>query len=345
VHASITQCKDGDGCCPDGCNILSDKDCPAKCGDGVVTSPETCDKAIPAGEQGACSTVCDDGNVCTKDTLTGSAENCDIVCSHQTITQCISGDGCCPANCNKLTDNDCAYRCGDGIVSTGETCDPPSSCPTSCDDANKCTIDTLTGSAATCNVNCRHQAVTQCVNGDGCCPSGCSANNDNDCAPTCGNGVVETGEECDDGNKVSGDGCNATCKVESVCGTPANDCYACECRDCAWFMNACINGPGVATRGPAAGKSKAKLCGDLVQCVQASGCVGAQCLCGTTDFCKCMHGEGNGPCKAQVIAAAETTDPFLISLREFCPYYAIGRAVSVQACSFWRCYQQCNPWP
>jgi cysteine-rich repeat protein len=33
----------------------------------------------------------------------------------------------------------------------------------------------------------------------------------------CGNGVVDVGEECDDGNLVSGDGCSATCVIE-FCG-------------------------------------------------------------------------------------------------------------------------------
>jgi len=32
----------------------------------------------------------------------------------------------------------------------------------------------------------------------------------------CGNGAQETGEECDDGNKTSGDGCSATCKTEQL---------------------------------------------------------------------------------------------------------------------------------
>ena len=31
----------------------------------------------------------------------------------------------------------------------------------------------------------------------------------------CGNGVVTTGEECDDGNFVSGDGCSSLCIKES----------------------------------------------------------------------------------------------------------------------------------
>ena len=33
--------------------------------------------------------------------------------------------------------------------------------------------------------------------------------------PVCGNGQVEDGEECDDGNVVDGDGCSATCTDES----------------------------------------------------------------------------------------------------------------------------------
>ncbi|MEE2674405.1 MAG: DUF4215 domain-containing protein [Myxococcota bacterium] len=36
-------------------------------------------------------------------------------------------------------------------------------------------------------------------------------------APVCGNSVVESGEQCDDGNMTAGDGCNATCQDE-FCG-------------------------------------------------------------------------------------------------------------------------------
>jgi cysteine-rich repeat protein len=31
---------------------------------------------------------------------------------------------------------------------------------------------------------------------------------------TCGNGIVETGETCEDGNTISGDGCSSTCQTE-----------------------------------------------------------------------------------------------------------------------------------
>ncbi len=38
--------------------------------------------------------------------------------------------------------------------------------------------------------------------------------------PTCGNGVVENGEQCDDGNTVDGDGCSSTCQDETGSGNP-----------------------------------------------------------------------------------------------------------------------------
>jgi cysteine-rich repeat protein len=50
--------------------------------------------------------------------------------------------------------------------------------------------------------------------GDGCSPS-CRLE-------VCGNGVIEPGEQCDDGNATSGDGCSATCRDE-VCGNGVVD--------------------------------------------------------------------------------------------------------------------------
>jgi cysteine-rich repeat protein len=37
-------------------------------------------------------------------------------------------------------------------------------------------------------------------------------------ASTCGDGAVEGGEQCDDGNLVDGDGCSASCETEGICG-------------------------------------------------------------------------------------------------------------------------------
>ena len=37
-------------------------------------------------------------------------------------------------------------------------------------------------------------------------------------APFCGDGVLDPGEACDDGNNIDGDGCSALCTVEPFCG-------------------------------------------------------------------------------------------------------------------------------
>lgn len=43
-------------------------------------------------------------------------------------------------------------------------------------------------------------------------------------APVCGNGVVEFGEQCDDGNTTAGDGCSFSCQLEgAACGNGTLD--------------------------------------------------------------------------------------------------------------------------
>jgi cysteine-rich repeat protein len=44
----------------------------------------------------------------------------------------------------------------------------------------------------------------------------------------CGNGAMETGEECDDANMMSGDGCSDTCLIESLCDVPQNPVANCS---------------------------------------------------------------------------------------------------------------------
>jgi hypothetical protein len=221
-HIPISACVSGDSCCPGGCDNTNDTDCAPSCGNGVLEAAETCDPPS------ACPANCDDGIACTVDTQTGGAETCDLVCGHVEISACAAGDGCCPVGCNANNDTDCLPSCGNGVVESGETCDPPSSCPTGCDDGNACTDDSiLQGSQNECNVVCQHVQTSSCVSGDGCCASGCNANNDTDCSSTCGNWVVEPGEtcdppvkcpSCDDGNRCTADhetGSASTCN--SMC--------------------------------------------------------------------------------------------------------------------------------
>jgi hypothetical protein len=184
VDTPITACVGGDGCCPPGCTLATDSDCRVVCGDGVVEAGEQCDRAITAGLPGACAQSCDDADACTVDLASGSVAGCTRACQHEPVTACRDDDGCCPAGCTVATDSDCSPRCGDGRIGAGETCDPPTACPTTCpDDGDPCTNEQITGDAAHCNAACRHVPITTCSGSrsDFCCPTGCTSATDSDC--------------------------------------------------------------------------------------------------------------------------------------------------------------------
>lgn len=63
--------------------------------------------------------------------------------------------------------------------------------------------------------------------------------------PVCGNGTVESGEECDDGNTKNGDGCSSSCKTETTsCPEIGSNCSHDSC--CNGGLYACENGVIVA---------------------------------------------------------------------------------------------------
>jgi hypothetical protein len=239
----ITECKSGDGCCARGCTHAEDTDCSKSCGDGVVEAPELCE---PTSSDRPCPTSCDDGDPCSSDTLTGTSEQCSATCSHAPITRAIKGDSCCPAHANANDDSDCSPQCGNGVREGSETCDGRD-CPTeaSCVDDDPCTMDVVVGGASSCNAHCEHRpkdptgpaecndgdpctvdsrvasttsctfrceytTISRAVPGDSCCPRDANANDDSDCAAKCGNGVIESGEECEIASRSSGsDGLSA----------------------------------------------------------------------------------------------------------------------------------------
>ena len=321
THAAIVSCESGDGCCPAGCNANNDADCSTTCGNGVIEPGETCDPP------GTCPTTCNDGNACTVDTTTGSAENCNVACVRTAVVTCSSGDGCCPAGCDANSDAECSATCGNSVIEPGETCDPPSSCPATCNDDNACTIDTATGSAANCNLACAHSAIVTCGSSDACCPAGCNANNDLDCSVTCGNGVIEPGETCDppsscpatcsDGNSCTTDtstgsaaNCNLRCTHDGIISCGDGDgccpmfCTAANDSDCAAICGNGVTEPGEVCDGPECPTT----CNDGNACTVDSGTgSAAQCnlSCSYSLVTACQSGDG---CCPQQCTAANDSD-------------------------------------
>lgn len=187
----------------------------AECGDEEVEEDETCDPPE------SCPTSCDDDDSCTIDESDGDADTCDVQCKHTEIEDCEHDDGCCPSGCDANVDSDCEPMCGNDVVEEAETCDPPGSCPETCDDTESCTIDMLLGDAESCTLACGHTQISDCGPTEGCCPSVCGPTTDVDC-PGCGNARIEPdrGETCDPPSTCLCDDEDA-CTVNVRVGTPS----------------------------------------------------------------------------------------------------------------------------
>jgi hypothetical protein len=98
---------------------------------------------------------CDDEDPCTIDSCSGTPK----LCSHTDITACTTGDQCCPPGCNSTQDQDCASCSGDD----------------DCYDFDECTTDSCVEGT------CQLDRITECINYDNCCPSGCTYEDDRDC--------------------------------------------------------------------------------------------------------------------------------------------------------------------
>jgi len=121
-----------------------------------------------------------------------------------------------------------------GDVPNGEFCLMDSECISNFCDMTEyictCTQDSHCALGQVCNTGVKPHECTTCgngvvdpgeacedgnkVNGDGC---------DNNCTiSACGNGIVAASETCDDGNVSNEDGCSATCTIESgwLCSCP-----------------------------------------------------------------------------------------------------------------------------
>jgi cysteine-rich repeat protein len=225
-------------------------------------------------------------------------------------------------------------ECDDGNTTAGDGC------------SATCTTE-VTPPAPVCGNNTK-EGTEECDDGNTTAGDGCSATCTTEVtppAPVCGNGTTEGTEGCDDGNTAAGDGCSATCTVEEepagICEAPPNACAECSCTSCATQIAACEGATGNAAAGPGAGQPKAELCAAVVKCGQAAGCRGSVCFCGTATLIECLGGMGNGPCQAEIFAAAETEDPVEVSGRQQDNTFAIGLSNAVSTCSVNSCAAAC----
>jgi hypothetical protein len=295
------------------------------CGNGVVDRGERCDVAIALGRAGACPEGCSGREGCLQHVLVGS--QCAARCVDVRITQAVPDDGCCPSEATAAQDNDCESQCGNGVLERGERCDPPETCAKreACVAADTCIVAKYLGDPKQCTAACEVHAIHACVGGDKCCPAGCSSDRDDDCPVS--------SASCDGGcSGATRDAGAEDARIECQTKHGMSACEACDCRECADEVSACLTAPG---------ENAAAKCQELSACSVAARCTGIACYCGpvATDFCARL-GPG-GPCVAELraiegrgnlterIASPEADD-------------ALARWVKLSECRARKCRRACS---
>ena len=150
-------------------------------------------------------------------------------------------------------------------------------------------------------------AGEQCDDGNHVDGDGCSATCHTEVPPSCGDGTLDAGEQCDDGNHVDGDGCSATCHTEgqSTCGNSIVE-----------AGEVCDDGNTTGADGCSAdctfGCQLGDGCFDAAACICSALCEGSG-ACGTmTKNCMCPV------CAADAACTACNTDGICDPITEFC---------------------------
>jgi hypothetical protein len=305
-------CDDGVGCTTDSCDVVADACANAPddafCDDSVFcTGAETCDAALDC--RSGTPPTCSDGVACTVDSCDVVADACtnapdDAACDDTLF--CNGVETCDPAlDCQGGT----PVICSDGVACTADSCDEVADACTNAPDDAACDDGVFCNGAEICDavLDCQSGTPPTCDDAEICTDDACEPvgdacqnvfdpGNDPSCAvPVCGNGFVEAGEECDDGNTVPGDCCSATCTFEalgSACddgqfctvsetcdgagacggGSPWNcsDSVACTADSCDEVADACVNAPDDAACADGVFCNGAEVCDPALDCQPGS---------------------------------------------------------------------------
>ncbi len=258
-RASAGGCDPAESCdgSSDACpaDVLATSGTVCRAAAGVCDLAESCSGGSPVCPTDTKSTavcrasagICDAAETCN-----GSANDCPADAFQPTTVTCRGAAGVCDvaehcsgstASCPVDFKSNALCRASAGVCDVAETCDGSNdACPadafqpstTTCRAAvDQCDVaETCTGSTAACPGNTLQSDGTSCDDGAACTvPDVCTAGVCHGNANICGDGTTQggCGEQCDDGNTTSGDGCSAACQLENTpgCGAaPAVDCRA-----------------------------------------------------------------------------------------------------------------------
>lgn len=219
-----------------------------------------------------------DGTTCTPAGVAAS-----LICVRGVCTTSLCGDGVLDA---------AEEECDDGNVVPGDGCTPD--CTTgNCELDEDCPETDDTCVLSFCDTAARECTYTMEMDGVDC-SSGATASgtcSGGACVSmNCGNGDLDMGEECDDGNAEYGDGCTPYCKPE--CLTSA-DCTQDQClglQDCSTSTapNGGMLGQCIATSSPVD-------CGDP-RCTYCDGSTGAALCVFTSEADNDGDGYANASC-------------------------------------------------
>ena len=212
--AGILQCDDKDPCTDDFCD--PGLGCQAKNNENPCDDGDLCtvvDQCTDGQCVGSGQLNCNDGNVCTDDSCV--PESGCLIISNQDL--CDDDNLCTPFD--QCSDAQCVGSgqvvCNDSNPCTDEQCIPDQGCVETdnqapCDDGSLCTLDDQCADG-----QCQPGTPLPCDDENDCTVDSCDP--DSGCLyvdgdTCCGNGVIDDGEQCDDGNDNDSDFCNNQCQ-------------------------------------------------------------------------------------------------------------------------------------